>query len=179
MTDTPFSEGTIELVPVGPVGEELLAWLAERLTEQLDREVRVGDALSLPDRAYDPGRKQYRGGQILQALRGVPAPGAVRLLGLVEADCYAAGLNFILGQAGMHAREAFVALARLHPSFFGLPENQERFRERVLKEAVHELGHTWGLSHCPDPTCVMHFSNTLRDTDIKGVDFCPRCHEGL
>jgi len=42
---------------------------------------------------------------------------------------------------------------------------------------VHELGHTYGLGHCPDTHCVMHFSNSLRDTDIKSATFCPACQE--
>ncbi len=68
-----------------------------------------------------------------------------------------------------------MALARLHPVFYGQPEDGERFRLHVLKEAAHELGHTLGLGHCPDRRCVMHFSNTLDDTDFKGADFCLRC----
>jgi archaemetzincin len=37
---------------------------------------------------------------------------------------------------------------------------------------MHEIGHTWGLPHCPDPYCVMHFSSSLNDTDIKEVQYC-------
>ncbi|MEA2005134.1 MAG: hypothetical protein U9O50_02570 [Acidobacteriota bacterium] len=46
-------------------------------------------------------------------------------------------------------------------------------------EAVHELGHTYGLSHCPDAKCVMHFSNSLLDTDKKSASFCTHCHKLL
>jgi archaemetzincin len=55
------------------------------------------------------------------------------------------------------------------------PEDQALFRERALKEAVHELGHTYGLQHCPNLRCVMHFSNSLRDTDAKQAKWCSRC----
>jgi archaemetzincin len=53
------------------------------------------------------------------------------------------------------------------------------FRERAVKEAVHELGHTFGLGHCPDSSCVMHFSNCLDDTDRKGKEYCPECRAKL
>ena len=32
------------------------------------------------------------------------------------------------------------------------------------KEVVHELGHLFKLSHCDKRYCVMHFSNSLKDT---------------
>ena len=38
--------------------------------------------------------------------------------------------------------------------------------------AVHELGYIYGLGHCLDASCVMHFSNRLPDTDFKGKEFC-------
>jgi archaemetzincin len=110
-------------------------------------------------------------------LQAVACPAVERVLGMIDADCYAPGLNFIFGQAALHGRVAFIALPRLRPSFYGMAEDPPLFRQRVLTEAVHELGHTWGLTHCPDPHCVMHFSNTLHDTDLKGATFCRRCQD--
>lgn len=49
------------------------------------------------------------------------------------------------------------------------------FRERVVEEAVHESAHTFDLEHCPDPSCVMHFSNCPEDTDRKGKGYCSEC----
>jgi archaemetzincin len=112
-------------------------------------------------------------------LRALAYPGAERVLGLTYVDCYVPGLNFIFGQAASGRREAFVALPRLCQSFYGLPEDPALFRQRAIKEVVHELGHTWGLSRCPDPRCVMHFSNSLHDTDVKGPGFCSQCRDRL
>jgi archaemetzincin len=50
---------------------------------------------------------------------------------------------------------------------------------RVIKEAVHELGHALGLTHCEKSRCVMHFSNSLQDTDFKHYMFCERCNKIL
>jgi archaemetzincin len=116
---------------------------------------------------------------MLNVLRARFYPEAERVLGLTDVDCYAPGLNFVFGQAATRAGPAFVALLRLRQAFYGLPADRTLFRERVLKEAIHELGHTWGLEHCEDPECVMRFSNRLRDTDFKSAGFCRRCQRLL
>ena len=169
----------VTLIPVGWVSENLLLWLTERLPDILDVEVAVGQGIPLPSEGYNPQRRQIEGTAILGALRARPQPDADQVMGLTKADCYSNGLSFIFGQAVLNGREAFVALPRLHQSYYDLPEDEALFRTRVLKEVVHELGHTWGLAHCPNRHCVMHFSNTLHDTDIKGAYFCEQCQKQL
>lgn len=166
---------TIVLVPIGPVPADLLEWLADRLSRTLEREVEAGEEIPRPAAGLDRRRGQYRGSALIAALAALLYPGVERVLGLIDADCYAPGLNFIFGQARLGRREAFIALPRLRQTFYSLPEDPSLFRQRILKEAMHELGHTWGLSHCPDPHCVMHFSDSLRDTDVKGFKFCLNC----
>lgn len=169
----------IYLMPVGAVEEGLLEAIAEAVERTFDRPCRVGEGLVEPTYAYDRRRKQYRVGEILLRLRRLDAPRAYRLLGLVDGDCYTPGLNFVFGQAMAGGRDAVVALPRLRQEFYGLPEDESLFQERAIKEAVHELGHTYGLGHCPNPRCVMYFSNSLADTDIKGAAFCERCRGEL
>lgn len=169
----------ISLIPVGLVPAGLPAWLADRLGEVFKRPVVVQAMIPLPTARYDARRRQYRGDPIIAALRALVNPAPARVLGLTDVDCYVPGLNFIFGQADPAGRVAFIALPRLRQSFYGLPEDQPLFRRRALTEAVHELGHTWDLAHCPDSHCVMHFSNTLHDTDVKGFNFCQRCQTRL
>ena len=54
-------------------------------------------------------------------------------------------------------------------------ENDKIFYGRIIKESVHELGHVFGLRHCENRKCVMHFSNSIEDTDIKTHVFCKNC----
>jgi archaemetzincin len=165
----------IVLVPIGPLPAGLLDHLLAPLSATFGLPCRVVDSIPIPTIACDPRRGQYVGRRILAALARLPVPKAERVLGVIDADCYASGLNFVLGQASLQGRDAFIALARLRQSFYGLREDEALFRERALKEAVHEVGHTYGLRHCPNPRCVMHFSNSLHDTDVKGSEFCPLC----
>jgi len=165
----------IHLIPVGEVEQSLLAELAKQLAEVFDRACQVEAALPCPLQAYDSARGQYSAQLVLDVIRRMPSMPAERLLGVVDVDLYSPGLNFVFGLATMGGREAIVGLPRLRQSFYGLPGDPAVFRQRAVKEAVHELGHTYGLRHCPDPQCVMYFSNSLPDTDRKSYHFCTRC----
>lgn len=165
---------TITLVPVGLAEEELLSRVGGALTEVFRRQVEVAAPLPHPDYAYNERRQQYLAGAVLAQLRKCKLPGE-RVLAIVGVDLYAPNLNFVFGQASVQGREAVIALPRLRQSFYGLPEEEELFLARTIKEAVHELGHTYGLGHCPDARCVMHFSNCLHDTDFKSQCFCVAC----
>jgi len=110
---------------------------------------------------------------LLEALGG--AEKGERVVGIVDVDLYVPRLNFVFGEADVGSGTAIVSLIRLRQEYYGLSPNPDLFLERATKEIVHELGHTFGLGHCPDNKCVMHFSNSLPDTDLKGPHFCYKC----
>ena len=68
---------------------------------------------------------------------------------------------------------AVFSIARLLEASPSTSIGIDHFRRRAATEAIHELGHTYGLGHCDNPRCVMWFSNTLSETDRKGTEFCP------
>lgn len=146
------------------------------LKETFERECRPGNAQPKPEYAFNPRRGQYSADEILQRLR---LDGAERVLGVVDLDLYVPHLNYAFGLADQTSQRAVIALPRLHQRFYGLPEDPSRFLERAVKEAVHELGHTYGLNHCHDRRCGMAFSNSLTDTDYKGRAFCQECRSKL
>lgn len=130
--------------------------------------------------AFNPSRNQYLGRVFLPTLSALrDMLNATAVLGLTELDLYEEGLNFIFGLANPSLRSAIVSVHRLRNEFYGLEPDDELLLERTIKEAMHELGHVFGLEHCPNPRCVMHFSNSLLDTDAKGPLYCPRCEEKL
>ena len=172
-------EGKIILVPFGEIEDRVLEFIGQALRQTFGRDYHIAPALPLPARSYNPLRRQYLSDYLLELLRGLEAPEAEKVLGVADVDLYTRGLNFVFGQASLRGREAVISLARLRQSFYGLPEDEALFLERTVKEALHELGHTYGLGHCPDPLCVMHFSNSLADTDTKQARFCPVCRRAL
>ncbi len=101
------------------------------------------------------------------------------ILGICNFDAYSSGLNFVFGQASLTGGVAAIHLPRLRQEFYDLGADTSIFIERVLKEATHELGHAFGLGHCPKQPCVMHFSNSIIDTDRKAKDFCNVCSNKL
>jgi archaemetzincin len=163
------------LVPFDDVSTEVLSRIGGALREQLPLDYVVMPAERMPQEAFNPARRQYLSTALLNLLcEKYAAPGR-RILGVAESDLYVPKLNFVFGEADMKRRVAVISLARLHQEFYGLPPDEKIFMRRALTEAVHELGHTYGLSHCRDPHCVMFFSNSLADTDRKGYRFCKRC----
>ncbi len=166
-------EKLIALVPISRVEEAILTVIGEGLQEAFGRACVCAAPLPHPDYAYERRRGQYLADAILARLRTLDLP-AERWLGIVDVDLYTPGLNFVFGQASVGGPAAVIALPRLRQGFYGWPEDMAVFHQRAVKEAVHELGHTYGLGHCPDTTCVMHFSNSLLDTDRKGDKFCLR-----
>ena len=70
-----------------------------------------------------------------------------------------------------------VSTARLHEEFYGLPPREDLLRERLVKEAAHEFGHTFGLRHCADWRCVMSSSHAVERLDVKGAEFCAACRK--
>ncbi|RLF23570.1 MAG: archemetzincin [Thermoprotei archaeon] len=168
---------TILIQPIGDVDRFILDSLGQELKRALGVFVEVSyTPIPIPEEAYDPRRDQYISEKVLNYLglltQAIPHD---RILGIAEFDAYSPPLNFVFGQAEVSGRLAVVYLPRLRPEFYGQLPNKRLFRLRVLKEALHELGHTFGLDHCSNPSCVMTFSNSIMDTDRKEAAYCYKC----
>jgi archaemetzincin len=169
---------SILLVPVGGVDQKVMEFLKHDLNRVFHRQVMIGKGMSEPDYALNKKRNQYLSTAILNAIMEQKEYTAYeKILAIVDHDLYVPELNFVFGEAGQ--KVAVISLTRLRQEFYRLPQDQNLFYKRALTEAVHELGHTYGLGHCRNSQCVMFFSNSLMDTDRKRPEFCPTCKTKL
>ena len=153
--------------------------LSFNLSKILNIEVKyIGDN-QLPYFAYDVSRKQFLAEKFLEILVFDKEKDEDIILGITNVDMFEPGLDFVFGMASPFYSIAVVSAKRLHNSFYGFPEDKKIFFERVLKESIHEIGHTVGLEHCFNPLCVMNFSNSIEDTDKKSCYFCQNCRQRI
>jgi archaemetzincin len=160
------------------VDREALTAVRERMGVEFGAPVRE---LELPpiEFAFDPARGQYGSIPVLEMLVGLCPADALKLLAVTERDLFIPVLTFVYGHAQLGGKVAVISLARLRQEFYGLAPNREVFLERVHKEALHEVGHTFGLVHCADRSCSMALGTNIRQIDGKRAAFCAACEARL
>lgn len=167
------------LVAIGRVPEKAWEWIEDAAAEWFPLPVRRLEALEIPEAAYEPKRKQYQSVEIMKMLAQHAPVDATRILGVTDVDLAIPMLSFLFGQAQLDGKVAVVSLYRLHQEFYGLPADDALLRERTVKEVLHELGHTFGLTHCSDSACAMSLATHIELVDGKSEEFCSRCGSQL
>jgi archaemetzincin len=165
----------IQLLPFGSVPAELLAELRDGLRREFLVRCEVLPAEPEPRFAFNITRQQYLSTEILARMAKRNTPSTARVLGITPVDLYIPILTFVFGEAQLQGSCGLVSAHRLRQEFYGLPANPALFRERLLKETIHELGHTLALSHCEDFECVMAPSHGVEWIDLKASSFCSSC----
>jgi len=165
----------LHLLPIGNVEDGLLKDLRPAIEETFRISCKVLPARLDPEFAYHGERQQYHSSEILHRMQSHLRPDSWRMLGVAAVDLYIPILTFVFGEAQMGGPCAVVSVNRLRQEFYGLPPDKEIFRQRALKEAVHELGHTINLTHCEDYRCAMAPSHAVEWIDLKESTLCTAC----
>ncbi len=166
------------VVPIGDIEFNILNSLAQSLKHNFKKAVIVEMPEPEPSYAYDIKRQQYSSSMILKRLKSESSDGDL-VLGVTSVDLFVPKLTFVFGEAEISGKVALISIARLQPGFYGLISNKQLLEERIRKEAIHELGHVLGLNHCHNNKCVMFFSNSVTDTDIKSDSYCESCNRSI
>ncbi|MGM0365936.1 MAG: matrixin family metalloprotease [Actinomycetota bacterium] len=139
--------------------------------------VKIGDQIDIGHEFFNKGQRQYNANRILDfmAIKLNLLPQRI-YLAVSGRDIYVPSLNFVFGAAFLHPRVSLISTGKLNPAFYSTAgqktNNYENiFNHRIIKEAVHEIGHTLGLGHCSLSGCVMFFQKPFRIRTERGFTF--------
>lgn len=169
----------INLLPIGFVDRSILIHLSESIAEQCSLPCYIDEKLEIPEHTLNPVREQYDSKEMLKHLLAFGPPEPIRIIGVTGVDLFVPILKYVFGVAQIKGRCAVISLKRLFPQFYDRPPDEGLVKNRVEKTALHELGHTFGLTHCRDHLCVMYSSTRIADTDTKNSAYCITCSDLL
>jgi len=153
--------------------------LIEAVAAEFDAKVKMKEGhLDLSD-YFDPTRSQYNGNDLLNAVEKLFSGKGHKTIGLFGVDLFIPILTYIFGQAYLNGQTAIASTHRLSNSRYGLKDDPEKRLQRITKEVIHELGHSYGLIHCHTPDCVMTSSTYVEDIDQKSHHLCKSCRKEI
>jgi len=167
----------LQVLRVGDIDTELCRSVADSLSGIFNARCELLPQVLDPTFAYHGERLQYHSSELLHRMHCTVHSDTWRLLGLTSVDLYIPILTFVFGEAEMGGPCALASAYRLRPDVYGMPSDPQVLGGRLLKEAVHELGHTLGLTHCEDYHCAMASSHSVERIDLKEANLCDHCRQ--
>jgi archaemetzincin len=169
----------VHLLPVGTIAASELERLRAAIPERLPVRCEILPITLDPAPFYHAERQQFHSSEILQRMQSLVRPTDWRLLAVTDVDLYIPILKHVFGEAQMGGPCAVVSTFRLRQDFYGLDRDDSLLRERLLKECIHELGHTLDLRHCQDYQCAMASSHSVEWIDLRENRLCDSCRYTL
>jgi len=159
---------------VGELGLELVEAVAAEIERVFGFATETGKILEDIDFALDQNRQQYHSTLILEQLAAGTPQHCLKTLAIAQGDLFIPILTHVYGEAQLGGTACVVSTFRLNESRSGA-NIAPKYVGRIVKEAIHELGHTFNLRHCPDHTCIMHYCRNEEDVDRKSDELCRYC----
>ena len=165
----------VRLLPIGKVDLSILQSLRTAIPSRLNMQCEILPTGLDPAVSYHRERQQYHSSEILLRMQDFAQPESWRILGVADVDLYIPILKYVFGEAQMGGPCAVVSLYRLRQEFYGLDRDDGLLGERLLKESIHELGHTLDLRHCDDYRCAMASAHAVEWIDLRESTLCESC----
>jgi len=169
--------GSITICPIGSIDHTILERIAISIESRCHVGCEIASQIGIPEYAYDERRSQYNSKLILKNLIQRCPKNTLKFMGITEVDLFVPILKYVFGVAQMEGPCSVISIHRLRPEFYEQPPNPGLYVDRIKKTALHELGHSLGLTHCRDRSCVMYSSYNIEDTDYKKTLLCPTCYD--
>ena len=169
----------IILLFLSEIDENLVGALRRHLEQTFNRQIDARYKISSLEYAYDANRKQYKSPKILSRLQRLKRDPCDKIMGVVDVDLCSPGYDFVYGEAKMSSGVATLSVYRLRPKSRSRDSGSKVFRQRVIREAMHEIGHLYGLGHCKKSKCVMRSCTCSSEVDKAGYRFCTNCSKRL
>ena len=164
---------TIIISPVGRIPSWVCTTIFVSLGPIFGFETQITPLLDDIEFAYDMERDQYYSTLILDELEKRAPAHCAKVLAITKEDLFIPILTHVYGEAQLGGVSSIISISRLVGDRIADPLGIGR--DRIIKEAAHELGHTFDLRHCEDPGCIMHYCRKLEDVDQKTDRFCRYC----
>lgn len=176
---SPVATGhTIALLPFKGADKKLAIYLKEEISKNLDAVVTILDEVPLPPSAFYKPRQRYIADSLLDFLKQENDNRFEKIIGLTSKDISTRKGDIenwgVLGLGSCPGTACVI-------SSFRAGKNKVAaaiFRKRMITLALHELGHTYGLEHCPDKDCLMKDAEGKMALDDAG-SYCSKCHNQL
>jgi archaemetzincin len=148
--------------------------LGQEIHRTFDFKTEIKSLLQDVNFAYDLTRDQYHSTAILEKLASTSPPSATKIVAITHVDLFIPILTHVYGEAQLAGKACIVSTFRLQEGL-SVANIEKEFENRVVKEVLHELGHTFNLRHCDDKSCIMHYCRSIKDVDRKTDQLCRYC----
>ena len=163
----------IIISPAETIDAEIYQTLCQHIHQVLGYPIETKSLLASVEFAFDSSRNQYHSTLILEKLAETASWPTIKILAITNVDLFIPILTHVYGEAQLGGKACIVSTYRLKEDFSSV--NIQDFKARIVKESIHELGHTFNLRHCPEKTCIMHYCRSLQDVDRKSDQLCRYC----
>lgn len=169
------------IVPVDEIDDQLINNLSYKLGEVFKLNIRIKGWNTISDiaRSEFRFRSMYRSTELLNYFSENVPEETGKILFITDHDLYSPVFSKFYGEAQLNGKTGILSLFHLKEENRNKIKNKQILLSRVEKEAIHEVGHLFGLIHCSDVNCVMHLSSSINDIDVKSSSFCNHCIDVL